>query len=126
MERNGASGAAVRPGAIASLTLEPLLTTALSRDQPLSPELVLVGGSYRASEIAAVPERPWEMYTHEAGSAAQGCDDVSASSAQASKRWLAMRIALYAGWQVLLGVLLAIGAVSAFALIAVVIGLLSG
>lgn len=85
----------------------------------VSPELVLVAEDLRPAAIAALPDRPWEVYMPpdrpDRAHPAEPPDDVSA--ARASRQVdLAADIIVYTIWHALLGTLLGFGIIAAVAL----------
>jgi len=84
------------------------------RQEPLSPELALVSGELRAAAIASLPERPWRSFAAPPARITP--------IATAATRPLAVELALYALWQLLVGAMLGFGAVAAVGVAMLVVG----
>jgi hypothetical protein len=87
----------------------------MSVAQALSPELVLVGADLRAEAIAALPDRPLELFVRRDLISPTHQEEPSAPPPSIDVAFVT-RILVYSAWHALLGALLGVGVVLAVAL----------
>jgi hypothetical protein len=88
----------------------------MSVAEALSPELVLVGADLRAEAIAALPERPLELYVRRDIVVLPAPQAEASAPPPSIDAAFIVRILVYSAWHAVLGALLGIGVVLAVAL----------